>query len=78
MKNAICKKLVIDRSVFRLLLLLKGISLFGNFTFPTRGEFVNGLQLRSLAGVGIIAMAQIFQLSGCQSPIAGATSSCKM
>ena len=39
---------------------------------------MNGLQLRSLAGVGIIAMAQISQLSGCQSPIAGASSTCKM
>ena len=76
MKNTICKKLVIGRSKATKVGILKDISLFGNFTFPTKGEFVNGLQLRSLAGVRIIVsktMAQISQLSGRRSPIAGAT-----
>ena len=76
MKNTICKKLVIDRSKATKVGTLKDISLFGNFTFPTEGEFVNGLQLRPLAGVGNIVsktMAQISQLTGRRSPIAGAT-----
>ena len=31
---------------------LKDISLFGSFIFPTEGQFVNGLQMRPLAGIG--------------------------
>ena len=75
MKNTICK-LVIDRSKATKVGTLKDISLFGNFTFPTEGEFVNGLQLRPLAVVGNIVsktMAQISPLTGRRSPIAGAT-----
>ena len=55
---------------------LKDISLFGNFTFPTEGQFTNGLQLRSLAGVENVVnktQAQIETLSGRQIPVAGAT-----
>ena len=52
------------------------ISLFGNFTFPTEGQFANGLQLKPLAGVGNVVdktQAQIERLSGRQIPVAGAT-----
>ena len=76
MKNATCKKLVIDRSKAAKVATLKDISLFGNFTFPTEGEFANGLQLRPLAGIGnstCKTKAQIAQLSGRQIPVAGAT-----
>lgn len=76
MKNETCKKLLIDRSKSTKVGTLKDISLFGNFTFPTEGEFINGLQVRPLAGAGNIVnktMVQISQLSGRQSPIAGAT-----
>ena len=55
---------------------LKDISLFGNFTFPTEGQFANGLHLRPLAGVANVVdktHEQIERLSGCQIPVAGAT-----
>ena len=76
MKNSTCKKLLIDRSKAKKVGTLKDISLFGNFTFPTEGQLVNGLQLRPLAGVGNAinkTKGQISQLSGRQIPIAGAT-----
>lgn len=76
MKNASCKKLLIDRSKSKKVGTLKDISLFGNFTFPVEGEFKDGLILRSLAAVGKTVSktrAQISQLSGRQVPIAGAT-----
>ena len=76
MKNASCNKLLIDRSKAQKVGTLKDISLFGNFCFPTAGEFADGLQLRPLAGVGSTVgktKAQIAQLAGRQTPIAGAT-----
>ena len=76
MKNATCKKLIIDRSKATKVGTLKDISLFGSFTFPTEGQFANGLQLRPLAGVGNVVdktEAQIEKLSGRQIPVAGAT-----
>ena len=76
MKNASCQKLRIDRSKAARVATLKDISLFGNFTFPTEGEFANGLLLRPLAGAGNTlkkTMTEISQLSGRQTPIAGAT-----
>ena len=76
MKNATCKKLIIDRSKATKVGTLKDISLFGNFTFPTEGPFANGLQLKPLAGVRNVvdkAQAQIERLSGRQIPVAGAT-----
>jgi len=76
MKNAMCKKLIIDRSKARKVGTLKDISLFGNFTFPTEGQFASGVQLRSLAGIGTVVnktQAEIERLSGRQIPVAGAT-----
>lgn len=76
MKNTTCKKLIIDRSKAKKVTTLKDISLFGNFTFPTEGKFANGIQLRTLAGIGNVVSktkAQISQLSGQRNPIAGAT-----
>ena len=76
MKNAMCKKLIIDRSKARKVGTLKDISLFGNFTFPTEGQFTSGQQLRPLAGIGTVVnktQAEIERLSGRQIPVAGAT-----
>lgn len=52
MKNVRCRKLVIDRSKTVKPGTLKDISLFGNFKFPTTGEYASGIVLQSLAGVG--------------------------
>jgi len=76
MKNATCKKLLIDRSKATKVGTLKDISLFGSFTFPTEGQFVNGLQMRPLAGTGNVSSKskeQISQLAGRRIPVAGAT-----
>jgi len=76
MKNASCTKLLIDRSKSKKVGTLKDISLFENFTFPSEGEFEDGLILRSLAAAGTTiskTRAQISQPSGQQVPIAGAT-----
>ena len=76
MENATCKKLLIDRSKATKIGTLKDISLFGSFTFPTEGQFVNGLQMRPLTGTGNVSSKskeQISQLAGRGIPIAGAT-----
>jgi len=65
MKNKTCKKLIIDRSKATKVGTLKDISLFGNFTFPTEGQFANGLQLRSLAGVGMLSIRHRHKLKHC-------------
>ena len=76
MKNASCKKLIIDHSKAKKVGTLKDISLYGNFTFPVEGDFTGGIVLRSLAGIGQTiskSKVQISQLSGRQAPIAGET-----
>lgn len=76
MKNASCKKLLINRSLSKKVGTLKDISLYGNFTFPDEGEYEGGLIMRSLAGMEMAiskTSTQISQLSGRQVPIAGAT-----
>ena len=76
MKNASCKKLIIDRSKAKKVGTLKDISLYGNFTFPVEGDLTGGIVLRSLAGIGQTiskSKAQLSQLSGRRAPIAGAT-----
>ena len=76
MKNASCKKLIIDRSKAKKVGTLKDISLYGNFTFPVEGDFSGGIILRSLAGIGQTiskSKVQLSQLSGRQVPIVGAT-----
>ena len=53
MKNVSCFKLNIDRSKApKKMGTLKDISLFGNFIFPTDGEYAGGLITQSLAGLG--------------------------
>ena len=76
MKNASCKKLMIDRSKAKKVGTLKDISLFGNFTFAVEGALSGGIILRSLAGMGQTiskTKVQLSQISGRQVPIAGAT-----
>lgn len=52
MKNASCKKLIIDRSKAKKVGTLKDTSLYGNLTFPVEGDFTGGIVLRSLARIG--------------------------
>lgn len=43
MKNASCKKLIIDRSKAKKVGTLKDIPLYGNFIFPMEGDFTGGI-----------------------------------
>ena len=63
MKNASCKKLIIDRSKAKKVGTLKDTSLYGNFTFPVEGDFTDGIVLRSLAGIGQTISKSKVQLS---------------
>ena len=72
-KNASCKKLIIKAKKVGT---LKDISLYGNFTFPVEGDFTGGIVLRSLADIGQTiskSKAQVSQLTGRRTSIAGAT-----
>ena len=53
MKNVRCRKLIIDRSKAPAKVgTFKDISLFGNFKFPTDGQYQSGITAQSLAGLG--------------------------
>ena len=77
MKNVQCLKLNIDRAKAPSKVgTLKDISLFGNFQFPTAGQYSGGLIARSLAGAGKElkkTKVQVQALASRSSPIAGAT-----
>ena len=77
MKNVQCRKLNIDRTKApNKVGTLKDISLFGNFQFPTLGQYSGGLIARSLAGAGKElkkTKAQVQALASRSCPIAGAT-----
>ena len=63
MKNASCKKLIIDRSKAKKVGTLKDTSLYGNFTFPVEGDFTGGIVLRCLADIGQTISKSKVQLS---------------
>lgn len=63
MKNASCKKLIIDRSKAKKVGTLKDTSLYGNLTFPVEGDSTGGIVLRSLARMGQTISKSKVQLS---------------
>ena len=77
MKNVQCRKLNIDRSKAPDKVgTLKDISLYGNFQFPTAGQYSGGLIARSIAGVGKEVKktkVQVQALASRSRPIAGST-----
>lgn len=79
MKNVTCFKLSIDRSrAPKKMGTLKDVSLFGNFTFPTDGEYGGGIIAKSMAGVGRElrkTKAQVQKTASRESCLAGATGS---
>ena len=79
MKNVQCRKLNIDRNKApNKVGTLKDISLYGNFQFPTAGQYSGGLIARSIAGVGKEikkTKVQVQALASRSHPIAGATGS---
>lgn len=53
MKNVFCFKLSIDRSkVFKKMGIFKDIFLFGNYLFFVEGDFIGGIIVYLLVGVG--------------------------
>ena len=79
MKNVTCFKLSIDRSKApKKMGTLKDVSLFGNFTFPTDGEYVGGIFAKSMVGVGQElgkTKVQVQKTASRESYLAGATRS---
>ena len=79
MKNVTCFKLSIDRSKAQKKMgTLKDVSLFGNFTFPTDGEYGGGILAKSMAGVGRElrkTKAQVQKIASRDSCLVGATGS---
>ena len=80
MKNVSCFKLNIDRSKApKKMGTLKDISLFGNFIFPTDGEYAGGMITQSLlTGLGRElkkTKAQVQKIASRESYLAGATGS---
>ena len=77
MKNVQCRKLNIDRrKAPDKVGTLKDISLYGNFQFPTSGQYSGGLIARSIAGVGKElkkTKGQVQALASRSRPIAGST-----
>ena len=77
MKNVQCRKLHIDRrKAPDKVGTLKDISLYGNFQFPTSGQYSGGLVARSIAGVGKElkkTKGQVQALASRSRPIAGST-----
>ena len=76
MKNVRCRKLIIDRSKAPAKVgTFKDISLFGNFKFPTDGQYQSGVTVQSLAGIGKTiskTKAQVPTIALRTVPIAGA------
>ena len=77
MKNVTCFKLSIDRSKApKKMGTLKDVSLFGNFTFPTDGEYGGGIFAKSMVGVGRElgkTKVQVQKTTSRESCLAGAT-----
>lgn len=77
MKNVRCRKLIIDRSKAPAKVgTFKDISLFGNFKFPTDGQYQSGITAQSLAGLGKTVSktkAQVQTIAQRTVPIAGAS-----
>ena len=79
MKNVTCFKLSIDRSKApKKMGTLKDVSLFGNFTFPTDGEYGGGIFAKSMVAVGRElgkTKVQVQKTASRESYLAGATRS---
>lgn len=79
MKNVSCFKLTIDRTKApKKIGTLKDISLFGNFTFPTDGEYDSGVIDKSMAFLGRElrkTKAQVREIASRESCLAGSTGS---
>lgn len=77
MKNVRCRKLIIDRSKAPAKVgTFKDISLFGNFKFPTDGQYQSGITAQSLAGLGKTVnktKAQVQTIAQRTVPVAGAS-----
>ena len=77
MKNARCRKLIIDRSKAPAKVgTFKDISLFGSFKFPSDGQYQSGITAQSLAGLGKTVSktkAQVQTIALRTVPVAGAS-----